>query len=66
MGGLTRQEIEWIKLTLASTTDVREKLLAHDTLEPKELYQLCNRVETLIWHLSKRDTLPDAVSETAH
>lgn len=61
--GLTPQEIDWIKRVLESTTALREKLLAHDTIEPKELYALCNRADALIWHLAKRDTLPEEVKQ---
>lgn len=63
MDGLTGQEMEWIKLILTSTTSVRETLLAGETPEAKMLYELCNRVESLIWHLAKRDTLSEALRE---
>lgn len=58
---LTDQELSWIALALTSTAATREQLLAGETPEPKALYELCNRVEALIWHLAKRDTLPPAI-----
>lgn len=60
---LTEGETQWIELLLKSTTAVREKLLAHDTLEDKELYELINRADALIWHLAKRDTLRDEIRD---
>lgn len=60
---LTDHELSWIALALKSTTETREQLLAGETPNAKALYELCNRVEALIWHLSKRDTLPPAIRE---
>lgn len=58
---LTDQELSWIGLALKSTAETREQLQAGETPSAKALYELCNRVEALIWHLAKRDTLPPAI-----
>lgn len=60
---LTEKEKQWVELLLKSTGTVREKLLAHDTLDDNELYELINRAEALVWHLAKRDTLPDEIQQ---
>lgn len=63
MDGLTEQELRWVTLTLKSTEAVRMQLLAGETPDAKALYDLCNRAETLIWHLAKRDTLPEPIKQ---
>ncbi len=63
MDGLTEQELSWITLTLKSTEAIRAQLLEGATPEADELYELCNRAETLIWHLAKRDTSHDVVKQ---
>ena len=63
MDGLTEKEREWIDLTLKSTEAIRMQLLAGETPDTTALYELCNRAEALIWHLAKRDTLPEPIKQ---
>lgn len=56
---LTQEELRWMLSLSTSTAKVREMLLAHDAPADNVLYDLINRADALLWHLAKRDELPE-------